>query len=444
MHIERRDFIAGAFATAAATTLAGGNGEKPKAAPAHATPAPPRPLIDSKPVLQNPAETSVGVAFSVTAPCCAWVDVSRNSDLSGSVRFWACGLGLKDIAESVALVRATALEPNTKYYYRVGADRIVYNNGYDIRNLGSETPGEIHSFTTLGPEAQGSFAVINDTHERERTLGLVFDKIAQLSPSAVVWNGDASNRSETLEHAKKVFLSPHPGHTSFAADTPYLFVPGNHDCRGLANRRLERVFMLRENAERKSAFSSLGRNFAVRTGDIALIGLDTGEDKLDTNPKFAGVFSMGPYRELQTRWLADAIESETVKTARFKVAFCHIPLFDPRAQANPGDLAPADAAPGFVNDFAAWQRTCANMWGPLFEKAGMDLLICGHQHRVRFDPPSGGRSWAQIIGGGPDTGTGNPAGVPTVIDGRIENGRLVVRVHDVEHGKILFDWRSRA
>ena len=85
-----------------------------------------------------------------------------------------------------------------------------------------------------------------------------------------------------------------------------MFLNGNHDFRGRFNRRLCDLMMFREPRERDSRYAELGRNFAQRLGDIALIGLDTGEDKLDTNRHFAGIFRMAEYRELQTRWLAEA------------------------------------------------------------------------------------------------------------------------------------------
>jgi hypothetical protein len=89
------------------------------------------------------------------------------------------------------------------------------------------------------------------------------------------------------------------------------------------------LWMFRDPAERDSRFAELGRNFVQRFGDLALIGLDTGEDKPDSYPGFAGIFQMDRYRDLQTRWLAQAVESPVVKTAKFKVAVCHIPLYHP-------------------------------------------------------------------------------------------------------------------
>ena len=158
--INRRGFI-GAFAAVAATAVAQepqAPAPKPDAAPAEK----PGKLIASVPVLQNAAETSMGVSFAVSADASGWVDVSRSPDMSGSVRVFSGGTGLMDVNDKVALVRIRGLKPATRYWYRIGADRIDFKGGYNMKNLGPEVDEKVHSFMTLGAAAKdGSFCVIN-------------------------------------------------------------------------------------------------------------------------------------------------------------------------------------------------------------------------------------------------------------------------------------------
>jgi Calcineurin-like phosphoesterase. len=215
-----------------------------------------------------------------------------------------------------------------------------------------------------------------------------------IKPSCVIWNGDASTTEETTEDLVKIYLNPEIERKDYASGTPYLFCPGNHDFRGMANRHLERVWMYRQPEERATRDWDLGRNFAVRLGDIALIGLDTAEDKLDTNPHFAGLFTSEPYRRAQTEWLKDALRRDEIAHAPYLVAFCHIPIFDDDPTHNPGDCAPDDKDPRYFSDFAYWQRTCGKMWGPLLDEAGCQVLIAGHMHKYRVDarvPADAGR-----------------------------------------------------
>lgn len=430
--IGRRDFIAGGVAAVAVAASSpsearGRRGAGPGAAA----------LIASEPVLQNAADVSMGVSFEVSADASGWVECSLSPDMADARRVYSGGRGLMTVDDRVALVRLTGLSPATRYWYRVGADRIRYRDGYHMENLGSETGGTIHSFTTLGPGARGAFCVINDTHDRKSAVGRVLSKIAGINPALVIWNGDASNCSETIDTALGIFMHPHPDHPAYAADTPYIFISGNHDFRGRFNRRLGDLMMYREPSERAPEFAELGRNFVQRLGDVALIGLDTGEDKLDTNPLFAGIFRMKEYRELQTRWLEWAVETPAVRTARFRVAFCHIPLSDPRPDENPGDVAPADVAPQYTRDYARWQRTCAKMWGPILDRAGVKLVISGHQHSFRYDPRDTPRTWAQLVGGGPFTDAEHDGKYPTVIEGCVEGDALKIAVHDVWHGRTV-------
>jgi len=91
------------------------------------------------------------------------------------------------------------------------------------------------------------------------------------------------------------------------------------------------------------------------------------------------------------------------------------------------------------HDFAYWSRECAGLWGPLIERAGVQLVVGAHQHRFRFDEPSAARRWAQVVGGGPEYGTNDASRFPTVVEGKIENGRLRLRVHDVFGGRVVLD-----
>ena len=248
-----------------------------------------------------------------------------------------------------------------------------------------------------------------------------------------MWNGDASNSEETLENQIRIFLDQPLERKDYAARTPYLFCPGNHDSRGRANRHLEKVWMYRQPEERDVRDWDLGRNFAVRLGDMALIGLDTAEDKVDTNPIFAGLFKSKEYREAQTSWLRDALVRPEIASAPFLVAFCHIPLFDDDPTHNPGDVYPNDTDPQYTTDFAFWQRTCSQMWGPLLNAAGCQVLITAHLHKYNYFAPAPDRCWAQLVGGGPRL---NEKDYPTVMEGKVVGGKLHITVHNILTGKV--------
>lgn len=397
----------------------------------------PSPLINSRPMLQNFAETSMGVAFSVSALANGFVIVGRENDLSDGRKVWCGGYRVMDMNDQVILVRLTGLQPSTTYYYRIGADRIHFGGGYDMKVMETVMDDAIYSFTTAGEKSPSHFCVINDTHAHWDAFDKITEKVLELQPECVVWNGDACNAEDAVEEQKEIFLYPRINRKDYASQIPYMLTPGNHDGRGMANRHLERTWMYRQPEERSSRDWDLGRNFAVRLGDIALIGLDTAEDKQDSNPEFANLYNSHAYREAQVAWLRDALQRKEIRKAPHIVAMCHIPLFDADPKSNPGDIAPADTDPRYTYNYAMWQRTCQQLWSPLLEKAGCRLLICGHAHAFRIDKPSAEHSWTQIVGGGPDMDAEDTRCQPTVIDVRVANGKLKVEVHNVAQGKVV-------
>ncbi len=440
--MDRRDFIKGAAAAAVAV----GTSDIASAAEHLSSVAQDekKALLASAPMLQNFAETSVGVAFAVNDLANGYVLIGERPDLADARKVLCGGYRLADIDERVIQVRLTGLKPATKYYYRIGADRIHYGGGYDMKVLGNEEDPRIYSFATAGEALKGRFCVINDTHVRWNAIGPTLDKVAALAPSCVIWNGDASNTEEKLENLVKIYLDHDLDRKDYAASTPYLFCPGNHDSRGRANRHLEQVWMYRQPEERSPRDWDLGRNFAIRLGDMALVGLDTAEDKLDTNPRFAGLFKSAPYREAQTAWLKDALARPEIASAPYLVAFCHIPLFDDDPSHNPGDVAPDDTDPRYTTDYAYWQRTCGSMWGPLLHEAACQVLVAGHLHRYRYYAPGADRCWAQLVGGGPNMKEGES--FPTVIEGEVVGGRLRMTVHNIFTGRVqdVFQFAPRA
>ncbi len=392
-------------------------------------------LIDSAPMLQNYAETSMGIAFSVSRLANGFVDYSLSPDMSNSKRVMCGGYRINDVNDEVMRIRLTGLKPATKYYYQIGAHGIRYNGYRDKELTGTETDPKVYSFTTAGKKAKAHFCVINDTHMKWTPFELCLDKVAEINPSCVIWNGDANNNVDSVEEQKTIFLTPKIKRKDYASDIPYMFAPGNHDGRGKANWHMERVWMFRQPEERLSRDWDLGRNFAVRMGDIALIGLDTAEDKVDTNPRLMGMYNSHAYREAQKVWLESALKQSEIASAPFLVTFCHIPLYDPNPKMNPGDIMPADVDDTHSPDFAVWQRTCAQLWTPILEKAGCQIIITAHQHKFRYDEPTKDRKWAQIVGGGPHmpaaTSNGKAEVFPTVIEGKIENKKLKIIVHNI-------------
>ena len=188
----------------------------------------------------------------------------------------------------------------------------------------------------------------------------------------------------------------------------------------------------RHPAERTGAEWDLKWNFAVRMGDVALIGMDTGEDKPDGHPKWFGLANFEPYRKAQAAWLEKALARPDIASAKYKVVFCHIPLF---AAPDHPDY-PHDGVKIDPHDYAYWSRECHDLWSPILVKNGVQLVICAHKHKYRFDPATAGRPWAQIVGGGCELPKDVPERFPTVIEGMVEDGKLKITIHNLKTGVV--------
>ena len=343
---------------------------------------------------------------------------------------------LAELDEESLSVRVEGLRPATRYWYRTITTPFTdYKSIYNAK-LGEPIVSEAHSFTTLGAGAAAHFCVINDTHAKWEPFEMVVAKAKSLAPSAIVWNGDATNTTQDKRTAAEIFLDPPIATKDWSSDIPVCFESGNHDFRGSWISKKEEVMFARHPAERRGDQWDLKWNFAVRLGDLAMIGMDTGEDKPDGHPKWFGLANFEPYRKAQAKWLEEALMRPDIAQAKFKVLFCHIPLF--AAKDHPD--YPHDGVKIDPNDYAYWSRECHDLWAPILEKAGVQLVIAAHKHRFRYDAPTKDRKWAQIVGGGPALGVARgkaDAGLfPTVIEGKVEGGKLVVTVHDVFNGRI--------
>ena len=450
MDFNRRGFILGGAAAAAAGCTTAGKNAVP--APAPVPPAPAKreqdkpldpykgtkgvPLKVGSPCLQSAASTSMGISWAVSGLSKGVVEYADNPQFLNSKTVKSGGFGLAPIDVSALQVRLTGLKPSTKYYYRTVTTPFTdYSNIYNAK-LGEPIVGKTYSFTTLGEGNNGHFAMISDTHGQWKSYEMRAGHLKANSPGLLLWNGDATNTTQDKATAVEIFLDPPVPSADFAASTPMSFVSGNHDYRGSWISKINEVLQPRLPSERSGEFWDLKWNFAERLGDMAIIGMDTGEDKPDAHPKWFGLANFEPYRKMQAKWLEQTLARPEIASAKFKVLFCHIPLY---AAPDHPDY-PHDGVKVDPQDYAYWSKECFDLWNPIMEKAGVQLVVAGHKHRYRHDLPSPGRRWHQVVGGGHELGhsRGKPdAGrFPTVIEGKVKDGRLVVTAHDVFNKRI--------
>ena len=430
--VNRRSFLSGSALVAAAVVAPAQAAEAPKKVRKPFEGIGDAPFVVGEPCLQAPAETTMGVTWCVSGLAKGVVEVADNPEMANARTVKSGGYGLVPIDVAALEVRLEGLKPATRYWYRTVTTPFTdYKNIYDAK-LGEPVVGKVHSFTTLGVAAKTHFAVMNDTHAQWKAFDLVTKKMKELKPGVILWNGDATNTTQEKETAVQIFLDPPVAAKDYAADIPTCFVSGNHDFRGSWISKKEEVMQPRHPAERSGAEWDLKWNFAVRMGDVALIGMDTGEDKPDGHPKWFGLANFEPYRKAQAAWLEKALACPDIASAKYKVVFCHIPLY---AAPDHPDY-PHDGVKIDPHDYAYWSRECHDLWSPILVKNGVQLVICAHKHKYRFDPATPERPWAQIVGGGCELPKDKPERFPTVIEGVVEDGALKITIHNLKTGAV--------
>ncbi|HEY9291701.1 MAG TPA: metallophosphoesterase [Microlunatus sp.] len=335
-------------------------------------------LVDSPPVLMSPRPDGIEVVWSITAPARGWVEWVPTADEPQHARTVERRVadldrfGFVPQGSRILRVRIDGWDPGTEY-----AIRTVTAATRDNRRIESAWK----RVRTLDPSgASTSFVVWNDTHQREETLCRLDDA----SPRADfwVWNGDVCNNWNDPDEIAPTILSP--GGRDATDGRPLHFVWGNHDVRGPWAYKLPEVVATPD-----------GRPYyAVRSGPLAAIFLNTGEDKPDDHPSFEGRPAFEQLRRLQAEWLAEQIRQPGFADAPYRIVFCHLPLrwLDERV------LTEADYADGEWDNYS---RVGRDLWHDALVAWGAQVVISGHTHQSAWIPATEGFPYAQLTGGAP-------------------------------------------
>lgn len=325
----------------------------------------------TQPYLQAPATDGITIMWITNKLCYSWVEYGEGD--STGIKVHQLTDGLVNANNRINCVRLHGLKPGTRYSYKVFSKEITDFQPYKL-TYGDTISSDVLSFQTINPEAQTvSWLVMNDIHDRPKSIPHLLQLNGNDPYDFVFFNGDMfdyqTDEQQIIDHMLK------PCTDTFASTTPFLFVRGNHETRGKYARQLVDYF----------ASTSGKYYFSFNRGPVYMIVLDTGEDKLDTHPVYAGIIDFDAYRIEQLAWLEKEMQTKAFKKAKFRVVMMHIPHHH------------SDEEHGTTH--------CRQLFGPLFDKHKIDLFIAGHTHKYGvYNPTEGKHSYPFIIGGGPKEG----------------------------------------
>jgi acid phosphatase type 7 len=379
-------------------------------------------LIASPPVVQHPRAKSFGVSIAVSGLATAWVEYGFAKD-DLAFRAVASHHGLvaaDDQALHIRVNHCDVLPTDKPIYYRVVAQPLSYQDAYHLQR-GKQQPTPVYALRLPDPNAQKMRVIsINDIHANTQTVCSLHVQIEKLQPDLLIWNGDTCKDFNAEDAPAQIMLNPaNDLNKAWAATRPLLFSNGNHDVRGQRAREAVKCFVSCPES------TELPYNQALRLGPLALITLDTGEDKPDHHPVFAGTAAYEPYRENQAIWLKWVLQQEAIKDAPFKVATAHIPLRGLEGQPDGTTL----------DDYARYSGFGAKLWLPQLKAAGFEAVISGHTHRARHDGPTAEMPVHQFVGGGPEP----EQATLTLIDVVLTHGKASMQIQITDlHNKVLF------
>ncbi len=303
-----------------------------------------RAVILEGPYLVAPTEDGVTVVWTTDTPCHSRVDFGPTPDLGQSVE--SSDHGMLRVG-TVHAIRLEGLPAGQACYYKVSSTRVVKLKPYwPEKGLAVESP--VYSFRTPSRTRETvSFEVITDTqHEDLRRLEKHLDAVQWDEIDFLVHTGDALNWVRDEDQMFQGFL--HPLSVRLEHQTPLVFARGNHDTRGPFARGLH-DYLPTETGEFYFAFDA---------GPVHFLVLDTGEDKADSTTVYADLNRFEQYRDREFRWLEEhARTCDRMKTAPFRVILLHSPNW-------------------------GWEQQGSDRWERLATRAGIDLVIAGHRHRL--------------------------------------------------------------
>jgi len=323
------------------------------------------------PYLQNAGTDEITVMWITHKNCFSWVEYGAGGYTSK--REFGYNNGLIEANNRINKIILSNLKPGTDHKYRIVSTEILGYKGSKVE-FGETITSPMYSFKTPAEnEEEFKTVIFNDIHDRPQIIPQLLYRHGYTGNKRdydfVVFNGDCfdwvTEESQMVDHLIK------PAVDIFASEMPFILTQGNHECRGSFSRHIPAYYAYPDNKF----------YYAFTRGPVRFVILDSGEDKTDDSVEYGGLSAFDRYREVQKKWLEKEVETEEFRKAAFRVVLIHISPY------HSGD----------------WHGTlhCRELFGPVLNKAKIDLQISGHTHQYATHDADATHNYPIVIGGGP-------------------------------------------
>lgn len=357
--------------------------------------------IDHGPYLQEVTPQGATFVFNTSAPSFSNIEL-REAGSEASTYYYHSEHGLKQANVTFFSVRATDLQPGTAYQYRIHAKEMKSFQPYKVV-FGDSISSEWYTFNTVNPQQKGgSIFITSDMHTQPQLLKKLLELCDYKTCTSFFYAGDMmSYMQHGGEHPFTSFIDASVD--LFASSIPFELVRGNHETRGDLAREFPSFF--------PKTNGKLYGSYLL--GDVMVVMLDTGEDKAETHPVYAGLTDYEAYRTEQAEWLKTLIDSKAYKKAKYRIVISHFPMM-------------MSAEEKKDNMWHGWQDAIDKL-SPILNKANVDLLVAGHTHRFFYHEPGTANNTYPMIE------QGNMCAAR--LD--IADGRILVKVIDKDGKELL-------
>ena len=247
--------------------------------------------------------------------------------------------------------------------YRVHSQYVLFHAGY-FAFKGCQAASREYGFRGYAGQSEIRALFFTDVHgQREQALRNAAALTQEAPADLVIFAGDISNDGLFI---KKSFTG---GILALAAamsggGIPVLYCRGNHEARGQWATELRRYFP-----------TGTGEMYyTAGYGPVSFTVLDTGEDKADDHPEYAGLADFAAYRAREDAWLRAL---PMAPGYGYRVCVSHM---------------------GGLNQAGIFD----NWFAPLRDNLGVTHVFCGHGHDNRTWVSNGLRCYED---GGTDIGS---------------------------------------
>lgn len=334
------------------------------------------------PYLQRMGPDTVTIMFESSVISTPYIEYGAGSELTESATSPSTGGTLHEVT-------LTGLQPDTRYFYRVRAEKIwpPLEGDEDSSLLSS-----VYYFHTAPDEPRGfTFLAYGDNRSQPHIHTAIVERMLAEKGAFVLNTGDLTNTGVDYRQWQNEFFEPARPLMHYLPMWPSL---GNHEGNHISYFEY---------------FSLPGNEawYSFRYGNAEFFALNTAYNVRAGSTQYA--------------WFKDAIAAST---ARWKVVFFHHPPFS----CTPARL------PGFgpVRDHMV----------PLFEEHGVDLVLTGHDHLyahgelngVHYVITGGGGAWTYPAQVEPPNTFCEQVYHYSVI--RVEDDALFLRATDKDGGEV--------